>query len=184
MEFHEPLKEWTLKRCLASRSSDPLYTGLSTVRKYPTSIYIFLRTTVIISYTCKANPKMLNNPCGADIGSGNTYYYRCNWEPGYFPNCSVSMDSNCGHESPANALFVALFNIANGLVISVYNPFKISGAARDAAWYTKQARLLSSRSVVVLNKPPVRSSKLRGVKVLTLPVLPPMVRTLGYCDAP
>lgn len=37
--------------------------------------------------------------------------------------------------------------------------------------------------MAALKTPPVTSSKLRGVKVLTLLVLPPIVKTLGYCVA-
>lgn len=99
--------------------------------------------------------------------------------PGNISNCALSSAFNCGHDRLVVIWLSGWVKPSKTSVTGDRAP-KRSGLACAANWNPKQARLLPSRSVSAFMAPPVKSSILAPVKVLVLPVLPPMEANLGY----
>ena len=75
------------------------------------------------------------------------------------------------NNGPATALPMS----SNGPARVLYNPESALGLANLSTSKTKQSRLFFSRRVVRLRTPPVKSERSTPVKLLTVPVLPPML---------
>lgn len=70
---------------------------------------------------------------------------------------------------------MALVTISSGTESTSYRPESALGLANLRTSKTKQSRLFFSRRVVKLRTPPVKSVRSTPVKLLTVPVLPPIL---------
>ena len=87
----------------------------------------------------------------------------------------IVRSSNAGHDIFNNGAATALVMNSNGAASVLYNPESAPGLANLSTSKTKQSRLFFSRRVLRLRTPPVRSERSTPVKLLTVPVLPPML---------
>lgn len=85
------------------------------------------------------------------------------------------MSSNAGHVKFNNGAATALLIKSRGAASVLYRPESALGLANLSTSKTKQSRLFFSKRVVRLRTPPVRSDRSTPVKLLTLPVLPPIL---------
>lgn len=85
------------------------------------------------------------------------------------------MSSNAGHVKFNNGASTALLIKSRGAASVLYRPENALGLANLSTSKTKQSRLFFSKRVVMLRTPPVRSDRSTPVKLLTLPVLPPIL---------
>ena len=75
----------------------------------------------------------------------------------------------------SNGAAIALVTISSGTDRVLYRPERALGLANLRTSKTKQSRLFFSRRVDRLRTPPVKSERSTPVKLLTVPVLPPML---------
>lgn len=82
---------------------------------------------------------------------------------------------NAGHEKFNSGVDIASLIISNAIEKALYSPASALGLRNFKTSNAKQSRLFSSKRVVRLKAPPVTSDKLIPVKLLTVPVFPPIL---------
>ena len=88
------------------------------------------------------------------------------------------MSSNAGHEKFNSGVDIASLIKSNGIDSVLYKPARALGLRNFRTSNAKQRRLFSFKRVLRLKTPPVASDKSIPVKLLTVPVFPPILTSL------
>lgn len=92
------------------------------------------------------------------------------------------MSLNAGHEKFNSDVDIATLIISSGIDKVLYSPASAFGLRNFRASNAKQRRLFSFKRVVRLKTPPVASERSIPVKLLMVPVFPPILLSLILVD--